>query len=347
MADDGLDAFIVSYAPNIRYLTGFSGSAATVLLAHHETVLFTDFRYRDQVEEEVGGSVQAEIVQRDVVGHVFDRASARGCRTLGYEAHIISADEARRWGEREGPRELEPRVDWVETLRSSKDGDEVSSIRTAATLASSALEVTLERVAVGMREIDVAVILESELRRRGSEWHPFETIVASGPRAALPHARTTERVIGRGEWLLIDFGARVDGYCADITRTVVVGGKPDDRQRAMYELVQNAQQSALKGIRAGMTGEDADALARRVIETRGFGDSFGHSLGHGLGLEVHEAPRVAKSNPRPLPDAAVVTIEPGVYFPGWGGVRLEDDVYLTASGAELLSDGKTQLREIV
>jgi Xaa-Pro aminopeptidase len=147
--------------------------------------------------------------------------------------------------------------------------------------------------------------------------------------------------------LLIDFGARVDGYCADITRTFVVGQPADDRQRAMYELTREAQQAALAGIRSGMSGEEADGLARRVIESRGFGDAFGHSLGHGLGLEVHEAPRVAKRNAHPLPDGAVVTVEPGVYFPGWGGVRIEDDVHLTPDGAELLSDGNTELRELL
>ena len=163
--------------------------------------------------------------------------------------------------------------------------------------------------------------LEAELRRRGSEWHPFPTIVASGPRAALPHAATSGREIRRGEFLLLDFGAQVDGYCADVTRTVVVGAKADERQRTVYEIVRGAQAGARENVRAGMTGKEADALARSEIEARGFGDAFGHSLGHGLGLEVHEEPRLSATNDKALPDGAVVTIEPGIYLPGWGGVR--------------------------
>jgi Xaa-Pro aminopeptidase len=171
--------------------------------------------------------------------------------------------------------------------------------------------------------------------------------VASGPRAALPHARTSARTIAPGDWLLLDFGAQVNGYCADLTRTVVVGARADERQRTVYELVRSAQRRALEHLRAGMTGREGDALAREVIAARGFGDAFGHSLGHGLGLEVHEAPRLAPTADAPLPMHAVVTVEPGVYLPGWGGVRLEDDVYLGPDGAVVLSDGRTELVELV
>jgi len=150
-----------------------------------------------------------------------------------------------------------------------------------------------------------------------------------------------------GEWLLLDFGAQLDGYCADLTRTVVVGARADDKQRVVYALVQSAQERALSGLRAGMTGREADALAREVIVGRGFGESFGHSLGHGLGLEVHEAPRLAPTAETPLPPGAVVTVEPGVYLPGWGGVRLEDDVHLAPGGPVRLSDGKTELLELL
>ncbi len=170
--------------------------------------------------------------------------------------------------------------------------------------------------------------------------------MASGPRSALPHAGTTSRAIRPGDLLLLDFGAQVDGYCADLTRTVVVGAMADDRQRAIYEVVREAQRVAREHISAGMSGRDADALARSMIESGGFGDAFGHSLGHGVGLEVHEAPRLSQKNDEILPPGAVVTIEPGVYVPGWGGVRLEDDVHLSSEGPELLSDGDTELREL-
>jgi Xaa-Pro aminopeptidase len=240
-----------------------------------------------------------------------------------------------------------PTGELVERQRASKAPEEVAAIRAAAALAQDALGEVLPGVRVGQTEVEVGAALEAALRRRGSEWHPFPTIVASGPRSALPHARTSLRRIGAGELLLLDFGAQVDGYCADLTRTVVVGGRADERQRAVHELVQAAQRRAIEHLRAGMPAREGDALAREVIATRGFGDAFGHSLGHGLGLEVHEAPRLAPNSEAPLPAHAVVTVEPGVYFPGWGGIRLEDDVYLGPAGAERLSDGRTELLELV
>jgi Xaa-Pro aminopeptidase len=200
---------------------------------------------------------------------------------------------------------------------------------------------------VGQTELEAGSLLEAALRRRGSEWHPFPTIVASGPRSALPHARTSGRTMLKGELLVLDFGAQVDGYCADLTRTAVVGARADERQKTMHHLVESAQRRALEHLRAGMPSSEADSLARDVIVARGFGDAFGHSLGHGLGLEVHEAPRLAPNSDTPLPLHAVVTVEPGVYFPGWGGIRLEDDVYLGPNGAERLSDGRTELLELV
>jgi Xaa-Pro aminopeptidase len=266
---------------------------------------------------------------------------------VGYEAHVLTVADLERLTALRNRGPLKPVAGVVEALRASKDSDEVASIRAAARLAGEALCVTLETVRPGQTEREVAARLEAELRRRGSEWHPFPTIVASGPRSALPHARTSGRTIERGDWLLLDFGAQVDGYCADLTRTVVVGARADQRQRMVYALVKEAQLAARTCIRAGMTGREADALARSLIAARGFGDAFGHSLGHGLGLEVHEGPRLSRHNEQPLPPGAVVTVEPGAYFPGWGGVRLEDDVYLGPTGPELLSDGNTELRELL
>ena len=223
----------------------------------------------------------------------------------------------------------------------------MSALRAAAELAQAALAEVLPTIREGETEFEVAARLEAALRRRKSEWHPFQTIVASGPRSALPHARTSDRAIGTGDWLLLDFGAQVDGYCADLTRTVVVGARADERQRTVYDLVQQAQRRALDHLHAGMTGREADALAREVIARQGYGDAFGHSLGHGLGLEVHEAPRLAMTAEGLLAAGMVVTVEPGIYLPGWGGVRLEDDVHLTHVGPELLSDNRVELLELV
>lgn len=346
LEEQGLEGLIVTSLPNIRYLTGFSGSSAIVVVRGSESVLLTDFRYRAQAEGELVGSIRVEVVSSDLWGKVWEiLGEAPRWTALAFEAGSVTVADHARFPENARAR-LRPVEGLVERLRAVKEPGEVEAIREAGRLALEALEATLDQVRVGLTEREVAAILERELRCRGSEWHPFPTIVASGPRSALPHARTSERTVGRGDWLLFDFGAQVDGYCADVTRTVVVGAPPEERQLVVYEMVREAQLRARCGIRAGMTGKEADALARSVIEARGFGDAFGHSLGHGLGLEVHEGPRLSRANPEPIPLHAVVTVEPGAYFPGWGGVRLEDDVYLGPDGPELLTDGRTELRVV-
>lgn len=346
-AGEGLDGLIVTHLPNIRYLTGFSGTAGIVAVLREATIFLSDFRYRTQAEAELADDVRIEIPPSDVWERLWRvLAEYPGLERLGFEARAVTVADAERFAKTNGRPRVQPVKDLVERLRVSKDADEVAAIGAAGALAAQALAATLPCVRAGQRERDVAARLERELRERGSEWHPFPTIVASGPRSALPHARTSDRVIERGDWLLLDFGAQVDGYCADVTRTVVVGRAADERQQAVYQLVRDAQVAARERVRAGMTGREADAIARGLIEARGFGDAFGHSLGHGLGLEVHEGPRLSRVNEEPLPPGAVVTIEPGAYFPGWGGVRLEDDVRLGPDGPELLTDGDVALREL-
>jgi len=347
LAADGLDALLVTSLSNIRYLTGFSGSAALVVVARAGAVLVTDFRYEEQAAAEAGAVTRVVVERTSVWDRLFKELGALGrLETVGYESHALTVKEAERLTAAGKAWRWKPAGEPVERLRARKDPDEVAAIRAAAQIAGAALRETLAAVRPGMTEQTIAGLLEGALRRLGSEGHPFPTIVASGPRSALPHARTSARAVAAGEWLLLDFGAQVDGYCADITRTVVVGARATAVQRALYEVVETAQRRARAGVRAGMTGRDADALARDVIEARGFGDAFGHSLGHGLGLEVHETPRLARPNLDPLPADAVVTIEPGVYLAGQGGVRIEDDVHLAADGPVLLSDGDTALVEL-
>lgn len=343
---EGLDGLLVTHLPNIRYLTGFTGSAALLLVRDDATILISDFRYASQAPVEVGTAAEVEIDQRSVwdrLGRVLGEGPAG---SLGIESQSLTVRDADRLSSLSRAKVV-PTTDLVERQRAIKCAEEVAAIRAAAQLAQEALAQVLPGVRAGQTELEVGSALEAALRRRGSEWHPFPTIVASGPRSALPHARTSGRGLRAGELLLVDFGAQVDGYCADLTRTMVVGARADERQRAVHELVQAAQRRAIDRLRIGMPAREADALAREVIVTRGFGEAFGHSLGHGLGLEVHEAPRLAPNSEAPLPPHAVVTVEPGVYFPGWGGVRLEDDVYLTPDGAERLSDGRTELLELV
>jgi Xaa-Pro aminopeptidase len=346
LAVANVDGLLVSALPNIRYLTGFSGTSALLFVTARDLFFITDFRYETQVQAEVGDFAQVrvegaslwtgfwEIIQRIVPLDI-----------IGFEStHLLHRDFQRLLTD--GARyQWRPQNGLVEKLRESKDADEVALIEHAGGIATRALSRTLESVSAGISELEIAGILEKALRDEGCEEFPFPTIVASGERAALPHARPTSRIVNSGELLLLDFGAQYHGYCSDITRTVVVG-KATDEQRHIYSIVREANETASEKIRAGMTGQDADALARSYIEAQGFGKAFGHSLGHGLGLEVHEAPRLAKTAEAALSEDAVVTIEPGIYRPGWGGIRIEDDVHLAPEGPRILTDYTRELIEV-
>lgn len=341
-----IDALLVTSLANVRYLTGFSGSSALVLVSQRETVLITDFRYQTQAGDEVGDSARVIIEPQSLWAGLWQQIGLQAnLQVIGFEsAHLLHRDFQRlmeagaRW-------QWRPTLDLVEILRERKDADEVQLIERAAQVAIRALERTLAEVRVGMTELQVAGVLERALREEGSEGFPFPSIVACGPRSALPHARASSARVRAGDLLLLDFGAEVEGYCADITRTVVVGHASDE-QREVYDVVRRANEQASHDIRAGMTGRDADAIARGYIEQRGYGELFGHGLGHGVGLEVHEAPRLARTADGALAEGAVVTIEPGVYRPGWGGVRIEDDVVLDAAGPRILTKFTRELIEI-
>ena len=341
-----LDGLLLTGLPNIRYLTGFSGSSALLIVTQRDVVLITDFRYQTQVANEVGDLARIVIEPSSLWTGLWQQLGQLGTlQVIGFEtAHILHRDFQRlleagsRW-------QWRPTVDLVETLRERKDETEIERIAEAADVATSALEQTLPQVRVGMTELAVAGILEKALRDAGSEGFAFPSIVASGPRAALPHALSSSREIESGDFLLMDFGAVVHGYCSDLTRTVVVGAASAEH-RGVYEIVRVANERGATGVRAGMSGRDADALARDYIERAGYGPLFGHSLGHGIGLEVHEAPRLARTAEGVLAEGAVVTIEPGVYRPGWGGVRIEDDVVLGTEGPRILTQFPRELIEL-
>lgn len=341
-----VDGLLVSSLPNIRYLTGFSGSNALLFLSRGERHLITDFRYDTQVRTEVGDLAAIRIERVSLWDGLWAvLPTMQGLKVLGFEeAHVTHRDFQRllesgaRW-------QWRPQPHRVEDLREAKDADEVSLIRQAADVAVRALGRTVPAIRAGLTELQIAGILEHALRDEGSEGFPFPTIVASGPRAALPHGRTSSRVLQTGDLVLLDFGAEYRGYCSDITRTFVIGAASAE-QREAHDVVREANTAARSGIRAGMSGQDADALARRYIERHGYGEAFGHGLGHGIGLEVHEAPRLARTATGRLPVGAVVTIEPGIYRPEWGGIRIEDDVHLSADGPELLTDYPRELIEV-
>lgn len=333
----GADALVVQSAANRRYLTGFTGSEGTVVIAGDTLHLLVDFRYVEQARQQAPDA-RIQMYKRDELwSRVADVLQAAGARKLGFEAEHMTYSRWRKLAESvpEGV-EVVPVTGAVERARLVKDEGELAIIRRAMAITDQALQAVLPQVRPGIREREVAVQLEFEMRRLGAEGTAFDFIVASGPRSAMPHGVASDRVIERGDFVTFDIGARYQGYCADMTRTVVVG-EADERQRAIYDLVLRAQEAALAAVRAGARAADVDAAARSVIADAGYGDAFGHGLGHGVGLDIHEAPALNPRSDDVLVEGMVVTIEPGVYLEGWGGVRIEDSVVVTASGYELLT----------
>ena len=346
LARADLDALLVTSLANIRYVTGFSGSNALLVLTAKDCVLLTDFRYATQVEEEIGSTASVRIESTNLwTGLWAQLGTMPSVERIGFESmHLMHRDFARlleqgaRWSWR-------PTTEVVESLRAVKDAGELAHIQRAVAMAEIALGQTVPLLRPGITETAVAGMLERHQREAGSEAFPFPSIVASGPRSALPHARAGDRLLETGDLVLIDFGAVAAGYCSDITRTFVLG-RASDEQREIYDIVRDANLRASGALRVGMTGMAADAVARDYIDARGFGEAFGHSLGHGIGLEVHEAPRLARVVESPLAAGTVVTIEPGIYRAGWGGVRIEDDVFLSDAGPRVLTGFPRDLHEL-
>jgi Xaa-Pro aminopeptidase len=329
-----LDALVVTNLPNVRYLTGFTGSNGICVVGAEQRDFVTDFRYVEQVKREVQGFDRIE-GRQDLIGDVAERLSGR----VGFEDQHMTVRTHRRLGELVGEGvELVPAGGMVEELRAVKSPDEVGRIREAAKLADGILEYLRERGLVGRTEREVAVDLEHEMRERGAEEPSFPSIVATGPNGALPHANPGDTRIEQGQLVVVDLGCRLDGYCSDCTRTFATGSLEDEALE-VYELVERAQLEALGAIRAGAGCREVDGVARSIIDAAGHGDRFGHGLGHGVGLEVHEGPRLSRLAPEDarLSAGNVVTVEPGVYLPGRFGVRIEDLVTVTEDGCEILS----------
>jgi Xaa-Pro aminopeptidase len=341
LAERGLDLLLVTDPTNLRYLTGFTGSNGLAVVGRDVRRFVTDFRYVELAAGQVDG-FERERAPQELLAALRDGWPAGELR-LGFEDHQVPVRRHERL------RELIPeRVALVaaggvvEELRAVKDSGEVARIRAAAELADAVYGWLRSDGLVGRTEREVKVALEHELRRLGADDPSFPSIVASGERGALPHAVPTDAEIPRGTLVTLDIGARLDGYCSDCTRTWATGELPDDLA-SVYELVLRAQRAALAAVRAGLQGREVDAVARSIISEAGHGDRFGHGLGHGVGLDVHEAPRLARTAEARLAAGNVVTVEPGVYLPGRGGVRIEDLVVVREDGAEVLSGTTKEL----
>jgi Xaa-Pro aminopeptidase len=340
LATTRFDALLISHLPNIRYLCGFTGSAGLLLVEEAGSVFFTDVRYDVQAHEEVKAA-KVVIPRGGLLPSVAEGFSARRRRSrgwnIGIEAEHFTVGEKSRLNKLlpSGTR-LRDAPAVVERIRMVKDVEEIGRIRAAVMLGARLFDRALEVLRPGVKETEVAAEMELTARRAGAEEMSFSTIIASGARSALPHGRASEQVIQRGGFVVCDFGVILSGYCSDQTRTVWVGPVPEDARRA-YEAVGEAQQAAIDAVRPGIRVGEVDEAARKVLRKTGLGRYFTHSTGHGVGLEIHEAPRVAAGQKEILQPGMVITIEPGVYFPGKWGVRIEDMLVVTAGGCEVLT----------
>jgi Xaa-Pro aminopeptidase len=335
VGDAELDVLLVSELVNVRYLTGYDGSNGIALVGPRTRAFATDFRYVEQAAEQVHPSFTRARASLDLLEAVGDLLPG-GELTLGFDdVHMAVREHARLRDLLPGRVEFVPAGGMVERVRAVKDAGEVQRIRTAAQLADASFERIIRDGLIGRTEREVAVALEHDMRERGARRPSFDSIVAAGPHGALPHAQPRDMPIRSGDMVVIDWGAELDGYCSDCTRTVAAG-EPSEEAREVYELVLSAQLAGLKDVRAGRGGREVDAVARRVIEAGGRGEEFGHGLGHGVGLAVHEAPRLSQRSEDILAPGNIVTVEPGVYLPGRFGVRIEDLVHVTEDGSEIL-----------
>jgi Xaa-Pro aminopeptidase len=353
-----LDALVVTCAANIRYLSSHAGSSGFLVLTEDAVHLLVDFRYREAVQMlQQSASACPGLVVRDVPASydeaLLDCLGDIGVSTVGFEAAHVSVAKHDWWQRTSQARSLN--VAWratekvVEGARLVKDAPEVDTLRDAASRLTPVADAVFRAARAGRTERGVAAAIEAAMREAGYERQAFDTIVASGPHAALPHHRAGDRILAPGDLVVLDFGGVLDGYCCDLTRTVSIG-PPSPEARRLYTAVYDAQQAAIAAIRPGVESTAVDAAARSLLTARGLGEAFGHGTGHGLGLDIHEEPRITRLRPDvpsvPLVPGMVFTVEPGAYLAGFGGVRIEDDVLVTENGCEVLTTVSRELRAL-
>lgn len=341
LAQQGLQAILIGSDHNRRYISGFTGSSGMLLVSLESSYLLTDFRYLTQAPQQAPHFQVVEHGQNPLES-VKELLNRHKLTKLAFEQNHVTYGDYLVWANTLQGVQLQPVSGLVEQLRMIKDESELQIMQEAADLADRTFDYIRQLIQPGMRETDIALEMEVFMRSHGATSSSFDTIVASGERSALPHGVASERLIGNDEFVKLDFGAYYKGYCSDLTRTVVIG-KPTDKHREIYSIVLEAQLHALEHIKPGMSGREADALARDVIVKYGYGDLFGHGTGHGLGMEIHEAPRLSKLSETILTPGMTVTVEPGIYVPGFGGVRIEDDIVITESGIQILTSSPKDL----
>ncbi|MFJ8527830.1 Xaa-Pro dipeptidase [Bacillus sp. NPDC094106] len=336
----GIDGILLTNEYSRRYMTNFTGTAGVVLISNERALFITDFRYVEQAGKQAVGY---EIVQHTglILDEVAKQVKELGIQKLGFEQDTLTYSSYTAHKEAVEA-EFVPTSGLVEKLRLIKTDSEIKILKEAAQIADAAFEHILSFIRPGVSEIEVSNELEFFMRKQGATSSSFDIIVASGLRSALPHGVASEKVIETGDFVTLDFGAYYKGYCSDITRTIAVG-EPSDKLKEIYSVVLEAQLRGVNGIKAGLTGREADALTRDYITEKGYGEYFGHSTGHGVGLEIHEAPGLASRSETVLEPGMVVTVEPGIYIPGVGGVRIEDDIIVTSEGNEVITKSPKEL----
>ncbi|MBP2240838.1 Xaa-Pro aminopeptidase [Cytobacillus eiseniae] len=336
----GIDGMLITSTYNRRYMSNFTGSAGVVLISGEHAQFITDFRYIEQATAQCEGY---EIVKHEgsIPAEVAEQVKKLGIKKLGFEQDYLTFSAFKTY-EKAVQSELVPISGEIEKLRLIKTESEIKILKVAADIADAAFKHMVEFIRPGLTEMEVSNELEFFMRKAGAISSSFDTIVASGHRGALPHGVASEKVIEKGDMVTLDYGAYYKGYISDITRTLAVG-EPDAKMKEIYDIVLNAQMRGMDGIKPGMSGKEADALTRDYITEHGYGEYFGHSTGHGIGLEVHEGPSLASKSEIILEPGMVVTVEPGIYIPGLGGVRIEDDTLITNDHNETLTHSTKDL----
>ncbi|HHT72761.1 MAG TPA: aminopeptidase P family protein [Firmicutes bacterium] len=331
--EQGAQALLVASPPNRRYLTGFRGSAGTVWISDKRRAFLTDFRYVEQAKGQCPGW---EIIQYDEVDKaIADLIAEESVDAIAIEAAHVTISQLRGWQEAFSAQIVETKG-LVEAERMVKTAEEIEKVKKAASIADHAFAQVLPQLRPGVSEREIALELEFTMRKAGASGVSFRPIVAAGARSALPHAEPGDRLLSHGDFVVLDFGCVFEGYCSDMTRTVVVG-EPTEQHLLIYDLVLRAQLEALEAVKPGVTGKAVDTVARSIIEEGGYGQYFGHGLGHSVGLEIHEQPRLSQKDETVLEPGMIVTVEPGIYLPDFGGVRIEDLVLVTEDGCSILS----------
>ncbi|WP_221300939.1 M24 family metallopeptidase [Planococcus koreensis] len=341
MKEQNIEALLITSQFNLRYITEFTGSAGLALVTQEKAYFVTDFRYTEQATAQVK---EFEVVQAktNLLEEVAEISKSLGLESVSFEQDYVTFASYTQYAEKLEA-ELKPASGLIEKIRMIKTPEEVEVLKAAAKIADDAFEHICTFIKPGMAEVEVSNELEFFMRKQGATSSSFDIIVASGSRSALPHGVASDKKIEEGDMVTLDFGALYNGYISDITRTVAVG-EPSDKMKEVYQIVLDSQVLALENIKPGMTGIEADAIARDHIKSKGYGEAFGHSTGHGIGLEVHEAPGLSFKSQTVLEPGMAVTVEPGIYLPGIGGVRIEDDILITESGNERLTHSTKELR---